>query len=92
VPFETDIGLVKRIVEIGMELMTEAELGLHIIKALESLGVIRMEEYSMVLGVKCTTKPDEGGSSSDAKRTTESAMLSPTTASPSPIEMQKPKS
>jgi small-conductance mechanosensitive channel len=61
VPFETDIGLVKRIVEkIGMELMTEVELGLHIIKPLESLGVIRMEEFSMVLAVKCTTKPDEG--------------------------------
>jgi moderate conductance mechanosensitive channel len=61
VPFETDIGLVKRIVEkIGTELMSELGLGLHIIKPLESLGVIRMEEFGMVMGAKCTTKPDEG--------------------------------
>jgi small-conductance mechanosensitive channel len=61
VPFETDIGLVKSIVEtIGMELMIEPGLGLHIIKPLESLGVIRMEEFGMVMGAKCTTKPDEG--------------------------------
>jgi moderate conductance mechanosensitive channel len=61
VPFETDIGLVKRIVEkIGMELMGEPGLGLHIIKPLESLGVIRMEEFGMVMGAKCTTKPNEG--------------------------------
>jgi small-conductance mechanosensitive channel len=61
VPFDTDIGLVKRIVEkIGMELMSELGLGLHIIKPLESLGVIRMEEFGMVMGAKCTTNPDEG--------------------------------
>jgi moderate conductance mechanosensitive channel len=61
VPFETDVELVKRIVEkIGMELMAEPGFGLHIIKPLESLGVIRMEEYGMVLAMKCTTKPDEG--------------------------------
>jgi small-conductance mechanosensitive channel len=61
VPFETDLGLINRIVEkVGVDLMAEPELGVHIIKPLESLGVIRMEEFSMVLGVKCTTKPDEG--------------------------------
>jgi moderate conductance mechanosensitive channel len=61
VPFDTDLELITRIVEkVGRDLMVEPGFGVHIIKPLESLGVIRMEEFSMVLGVKCTTKPDEG--------------------------------
>jgi small-conductance mechanosensitive channel len=61
VPFETDLGLIKEIVEkVGLALTADPEFGHHIIEPLESRGVVRMEEFSMVLGVKCMTKPDDG--------------------------------
>jgi moderate conductance mechanosensitive channel len=61
VPFDTNLGLITRIVEkVGRDLMVEPGFGVHIIKPLESLGVVRMAELGMVLGVKCTTKPNEG--------------------------------
>jgi small-conductance mechanosensitive channel len=61
VPFDTDLGLVKDIVgKVGVALMADEQFGHHIIEPLESRGVVRMEEFSMVLGVKCMTKPDDG--------------------------------
>jgi small-conductance mechanosensitive channel len=60
VPFETDLALVRRIVEkIGAELMADPEIGVHMIKPLESRGVIRTEEFNMVLSVRCMTKANE---------------------------------
>jgi moderate conductance mechanosensitive channel len=61
VPFETNLPLVKRIVEkVGQELKADPELGLHLIRPLESRGVLRMEERGMVVGVRCRTNPDDG--------------------------------
>jgi small-conductance mechanosensitive channel len=61
VPLETDLALVKRIVEtIGAELMADPEIGVHMIEPLESRGVVRTEELNMVLSVRCMTKANEG--------------------------------
>jgi small-conductance mechanosensitive channel len=61
VPIETDLALVAKIVEeIGAHLMTDPELGIHMIEPLESRGMIRMEEFHMVLSVRCMTKPNDG--------------------------------
>jgi moderate conductance mechanosensitive channel len=61
VPFETDVALVKRIADkIGAELKADPEFGPHMIEPLESRGIVRMEEFGMVMGVKCTTNPGEG--------------------------------
>ena len=61
VPFETDLALVTRIVDkVGAELMADPEIGIHIIQPLESRGVIRTEEFNMVLSVRCMTKANEG--------------------------------
>jgi small-conductance mechanosensitive channel len=61
VPFETDLALIRTIVaKIGAELMADPEFGLHLIEPLESRGVIRMDEFNMVLGVRCMTKPNDG--------------------------------
>ena len=46
--------------KIGAELMMDPDIGIHIIEPLKSRGVIRTEEFNMVLGVKCMTKADEG--------------------------------
>jgi small-conductance mechanosensitive channel len=60
-PFETDLALVTTIVDkIGAELMADPEIGIHIIEPLQSRGVIRTEEFNMVLGVKCMTKANKG--------------------------------
>ena len=59
-PFETDLALVTRIVDkIGAELTADPEIGIHIIEPLQSRGVIRTEEFNMVLGVKCMTKANK---------------------------------
>jgi small-conductance mechanosensitive channel len=61
VPFETDLVLVAKIIaKIGSELMADPEHGIHMIGPLESLGVVRMEESSMVLNARCMTKPNNG--------------------------------
>jgi small-conductance mechanosensitive channel len=61
VAFETDLALVRRIVEkIGAELMADPEIGVHMIEPLESRGIIRTEEFNMMLSVKCMTKANEG--------------------------------
>ncbi|MGB8840885.1 MAG: hypothetical protein WCC64_07415, partial [Aliidongia sp.] len=55
------LALIKEIIEkVGLDLMADQELAPHIIEPPESRGVVRMEEFSMVLGVKCMTKPDDG--------------------------------
>jgi small-conductance mechanosensitive channel len=60
-PFETDLALVTRIVDkIGAELMADPEKGIHMIEPLVSRGVIRAEEFNMVLSVRCMTKANEG--------------------------------
>jgi small-conductance mechanosensitive channel len=60
-PFETDLALVTRIVDkIGVELMADPEIGIHMIEPLQSRGVIRTEEFNMVLSVRCMTKANEG--------------------------------
>ena len=60
VPFETDLGLVKKLVkQIGQELKTHEELGQYLIEAPKSQGVRRMEEFNMVIGVKFMAKPGE---------------------------------
>jgi len=61
VPFETDPAVVGKIIaEIGAELMTDPKHGLHMIKPLESRGIVRMEEFDVVLSARCMTKPDNG--------------------------------
>jgi small-conductance mechanosensitive channel len=61
VPFDTDVKLVKSLVKrIGDELMQDAELGPWLLEPVKSRGVIRMEEFCMVIGVKFTTRPGDG--------------------------------
>jgi small-conductance mechanosensitive channel len=61
VPFDTDLRLVKRLVkEIGEDLMQDEELGPWLIEPVKSRGVIRMEEFCMVIGVKFTARPGDG--------------------------------
>jgi small-conductance mechanosensitive channel len=61
VPFDSDVSLVKRLVRgIGEELMQDAELGPWLLEPVKSRGVIRMEEFSMVIGVKFTARPGDG--------------------------------
>jgi Mechanosensitive ion channel len=61
VPFDADIRLAKSPVrQIGEELMQDAELGPWLLEPVKSRGVIRMEEFCMVIGVKFTTRPGDG--------------------------------
>lgn len=61
VPFETDLRLVKKLVrEIGEELMQDEEIGPWLLEPIKSRGVIRMEEFCMVVGVKITARPGDG--------------------------------
>jgi moderate conductance mechanosensitive channel len=61
VPFDTDVRLVKSLVkQIGEELVQDAELGPWLLEPLKSRGVIRMEEFCMVIGVKFTVRPGDG--------------------------------
>lgn len=58
VPFDTDLGLVKKIVkQIGRELEADPDLGPGFLEPLKSQGVRRMEEFNMVVGVKFMAKP-----------------------------------
>jgi small-conductance mechanosensitive channel len=61
VRFDTDVKLVKGLVKrIGEELLQDAELGPWLLEPLKSRGVIRMEEFCMVIGVKFTVRPGDG--------------------------------
>jgi moderate conductance mechanosensitive channel len=61
VPFDTDVRLVKSLIKrIGEELLQDAELGPWFLEPVKSRGVIRMEEFCMVIGVKFTTRPGDG--------------------------------
>ena len=61
VPFDTDVMLVESLVKrIGEELMQDAELGSWLLEPVKSRGVIRIEEFCMVIGVKFTTRPGDG--------------------------------
>lgn len=58
VPFETDLGLVKKIVkQVGAELQADPSYGSQIIEPLKSQGVRRMEEFNMVIGMKFMARP-----------------------------------
>lgn len=60
VPFDTDLGLVKKLVkQVGAELKANPDYGDSIIETLKSQGVRRMEEFNMVVGVKFMTRPGE---------------------------------
>ena len=60
VPFETDLKLVKNLVnDIGKEMQKDPEYGHHILEPLKSQGVRRMEEFNMVVGVKFMARPGE---------------------------------
>jgi len=61
VPFDTDVALAGRLIAaIGAGLIADPVFGQHIIEPLTSSGIIRTEEFSMVLGVHCMTKPNAG--------------------------------
>ena len=61
VPFDTDVMLVESLVKrIGEELMQDAELGSWLLEPVKSRGVIRIEEFCMVIGVKFTVRPGDG--------------------------------
>jgi small-conductance mechanosensitive channel len=61
VPFETDVKLVKSLIKrIGEELMQDAELGSWLLEPVKSRGVVRMDEFCMVIGVKFMTRPGDG--------------------------------
>jgi small-conductance mechanosensitive channel len=61
VPFDTDLGLVKKLVrEVGEVMARDAELGPWLLEPVKSRGVIRMEEFCMVIGVKFTARPGDG--------------------------------
>jgi small-conductance mechanosensitive channel len=59
-PFDTDLGKVKRIVkQIGTELMKDPEYGPKFLQPLKSQGIRRVEDSSIVIGVKYTALPME---------------------------------
>ncbi|MBV8653493.1 MAG: mechanosensitive ion channel family protein [Alphaproteobacteria bacterium] len=59
-PFDTDLGKVKRIVkDIGKSLMEDPEYGPKFLQPLKSQGIRRVEESSIVVGVKYTSLPME---------------------------------
>jgi small-conductance mechanosensitive channel len=61
VPFDTDVKLVRSLIKrIGEELMQDAELGSWLLEPVKSRGVVRMDEFCMVIGVKFTTRPGDG--------------------------------
>jgi moderate conductance mechanosensitive channel len=60
-PFDANLMLVRKIVEeVSAELIADTKFGLHMIEPLECRGIVRMEEFNMVLGVRCMTKPNGG--------------------------------
>jgi small-conductance mechanosensitive channel len=61
VPFDTDVERARKIIKkIGVELMDDPELGPSIIEPVKSSGVIRLEEFCMVIGVKFMARPGDG--------------------------------
>jgi small-conductance mechanosensitive channel len=61
VPFDTDMRLVKKLVgRVGEDLLQDEELGPWLIEPVKSRGVIRMEEFCAVLGIKFTARPGDG--------------------------------
>jgi small-conductance mechanosensitive channel len=61
VAFDTDVALAGRLIaSIGAGLIADQVFGQHIIEPLTSSGIIRTEEFSIVLGVHCMTKPNAG--------------------------------
>jgi moderate conductance mechanosensitive channel len=61
VPFDTDVLLIKKLVKkIAADVAADPELGPYLIEPLKSQGVIRMEEFCMVIGVKYMTRPGDG--------------------------------
>jgi small-conductance mechanosensitive channel len=61
VPFDTDLERARRLIKkIGVELQDDPELGPCLIEPVKSRGVIRLEEFCMVIGVKFTARPGDG--------------------------------
>jgi len=61
VPFDTDVERARKLIKkIGIELMEDPELGPCIIEPVKSSGVVRLEEFCMVIGVKFTARPGDG--------------------------------
>lgn len=85
VPFDTDVGLVKELVrEVGEEMLRDAELAPCLLEPVKSRGVIRMEEFCMVIGVKFTARPGTVSSCCAARPITASSRLSRPMASALP--------
>ena len=61
VPFDTDVERTRKLIKkIGVEIMDDPELGTALIEPVKSSGVIRLEEFCMVIGVKFTARPGDG--------------------------------
>jgi small-conductance mechanosensitive channel len=61
VPFDTDVELARRLIKrIGQDLMDDPELGACVIEPVKSRGVVRLEEFCMVIGVKFMAQPGDG--------------------------------
>jgi small-conductance mechanosensitive channel len=61
VPFDTDVERARKLIKtIGVDLMDDAELGPCLIEPVKSSGVIRLEEFCMVIGVKFMARPGDG--------------------------------
>jgi small-conductance mechanosensitive channel len=61
VALDTDVGLAGTLIEqIGAGLMADPAFGQHMIQPLTSEGVIRTDEFHLVLSGRCMTKPNTG--------------------------------
>ncbi len=61
VPFDTDVELARKLIKrIGQELMDDPEHGPCLIEPVKSRGVVRLEEFCMVIGVKFMARPGDG--------------------------------
>jgi small-conductance mechanosensitive channel len=61
VPFDTDVERARKLIKkIGLELMEDPELGPCLIEPVKSSGVVRLEEFCMVIGVKFMARPGDG--------------------------------
>ena len=61
VPFDTDVERARKLIKkVGVELMDDPELGPCIIEPVKSSGVVRLEEFCMVIGVKFMARPGDG--------------------------------
>lgn len=60
VGMDTDVGKVKKIIKtIGQQLLEDEEMGPWLLETLKSQGVRRVEDSTMIIGVKFTAKPGE---------------------------------